>query len=151
LPVDPSRGLITGDLKQLTTSADDRQPSLSADGRTLVFSSNRTGNTDVWIKDLSSDREMALTATPVNEYFPRVTLDGSKVAYATANQEGRPFYVDVVPAGGGVPERVCDDCGLLWDWSSDGRRILFGQETVRFVSPIDTAARMVPSTLATPW
>jgi eukaryotic-like serine/threonine-protein kinase len=140
LPLDPSRALITGDLKQLTTSADDRQPSLSADGRTLVFSSNRTGNTDVWVKDLSSDREMALTATPVNEDFPKVTLDGRKVAYATANQEGLPFYVDVVPAGGGVPERVCDDCGTLWDWSSDGRRILFGEGAVRFVGPIDTAA-----------
>jgi Tol biopolymer transport system component/predicted Ser/Thr protein kinase len=140
LPVDPSRGLITGDLKQLTTSADDRQPSLSADGRTLVFSSNRTGNTDVWVKDLASGREMALTATPVNEDFPKVTLDGRKVAYATANQEGWPFYVDVVPAGGGVPERVCDDCGLIWDWSSDGRRILFGEGAVRFVGPIDTAA-----------
>ncbi len=140
LPVDPSRALITGDLKQITTSADDRQPSLSADGRTLVFSSNRTGNTDVWVKDLASGREMALTATPVNEDFPKVTLDGRKVAYATANQEGWPFYVDVVPAGGGVPERACDDCGLLWDWSSDGRRILFGEGAVRFVGPIDTAA-----------
>ena len=140
LPIEPSRAVITGDLKQLTTSADDRQPSLSADGRTLVFSSNRTGNTDIWIKDLSSDREIALTATPVKEDLPKVTLDGRKVAYATANQEGMPFYVDVVPAGGGVPERVCDDCGLLWDWSSDGRRILFGEGAVQFVGPIDTAA-----------
>lgn len=140
LPVDSSRALVTGELKQLTTSSDDRTPSLSADGRTLVFSSNRTGNTDVWIKDLASGRETALTATPVNEDLPKVTLDGSKVAYATANQAGLPFYVDVVPAGGGVPERVCDDCGVLWDWSSDGRWILFGQGAVRFVGPIDTAA-----------
>jgi hypothetical protein len=39
-----------------------------------------------------------------------------------------------------VPERVCDDCGVLWDWSSDGRRILFGEGAVRSVGPIDTAA-----------
>lgn len=130
----------TGELKQLTTSADDRAPSLSADGKTLVFSSNRTGNTDVWIKDLASGRETALTATPVNEDLPKVTLDGRKVAYATANEQGLPFYADVVSAGGGVPERVCEDCGLLWGWSSDGRWILFGEGAVRFVGPIDTAA-----------
>jgi Tol biopolymer transport system component len=91
LPVDPSRALVTGDLKQVTTSADDRQPSLSADGRTLVFSSNRTGNTDVWVKDLSSDREIAPTATLVNEDFLKVTPDGRKVAYSSSGQEGMPW------------------------------------------------------------
>ncbi len=143
LPVDPNRAQTTGDLKQLTTSADDRQPSLSADGTTLVFSSNRTGNTDVWVKDLSNDREIALTATPINEALPKVTLDGSKVAYNTADQQGDFVHVDVVPSGGGVPQRVCDDCGLLWDWSSDGRLILFNVERqvrVPFVGAIDTAA-----------
>jgi Tol biopolymer transport system component len=131
-------------LKQLTTSADDRQPSLSADGRTLVFNSNRTGNTDVWIKDLANDRESALTATPTNEHSPKVTLDGGRVAYNTADRQGSLADIDVVPAGGGVPERVCSDCGILWDWSSDGRRILFFVEgprvAVPFVGAIDTVA-----------
>jgi Tol biopolymer transport system component/predicted Ser/Thr protein kinase len=143
LPADPSRPQTTGDLKQLTTSVDDRQPSLSADGRKLVFCSNRTGNTDVWVKDLSNDREIALTATPMNEDSPKVTLDGRKVAYNTADQQGSLVHVDVVPAGGGVPERVCDDCGILWDWSSDGRWILFAAERqvpIPFVGAIDTSA-----------
>jgi Tol biopolymer transport system component len=76
----------------------------------------------------------------VNEYGPKPTLDGKKVAYATADQEGRPSHVDVVPAGGGVPEGLCDDCDPFWDWSSDGRRILFGEGAVRFAGPVDTSA-----------
>lgn len=35
---------------------------------------------------------------------------------------------------------MCDDCKYPWDWSSDGREILFGESVVRFVGPIDTAA-----------
>ena len=30
-----------------------------------------------------------------------------------------------IPADGGVPERICDDCGRPWDWSPDGTKILF--------------------------
>jgi Tol biopolymer transport system component len=142
VPFDPARAEIgAGGLKQLTTSADDRLPDLSADGRTLVFGSNRTGNTDVWVKDLSSGLEAALTATQVNEDSPKITRDGVKVAYNTADQHGSFVQVDVVPASGGVPRRMCDACGLVWDWSSDGRWILFADERQVPISvrAIDTA------------
>jgi Tol biopolymer transport system component len=141
VPVDPARAQIGGDLMQLTTSADDRLPDLSADGRTLVFGSNRSGNTDVWVKELSSGLEVALTATHMNEDSPKITRDGGKVAYNTADQHGSFVQVDVVPASGGVPERLCDACGLVWDWSSDGRWILFADERQlpMLVGAIDTA------------
>jgi Tol biopolymer transport system component/predicted Ser/Thr protein kinase len=123
LPLDASQARPAGDLKQLSNSADDRQPSISADGKTLVFCSNRTGNSDVWLKDLVSGRETALTATPANEDSPKVTFDGAKVAYNTV--ENQKWPVHVVSARGGVPEKVCDNCWSLWDWSTDGKRILF--------------------------
>jgi eukaryotic-like serine/threonine-protein kinase len=71
-----------------------------------------------------------------------VTRDGKTVAYNTADPQGAPVHVDVVPAGGGVPERVCDVCGTLWGWSSDGRWILFGaeQDLRIYVGAIDTTS-----------
>jgi hypothetical protein len=140
LPLDASEARPAGDLKQLTDSADDRQPGISADGKTLVFCSNRTGNTDVWVKDLVTGREAALTATPANEDSPRITFDGAKVAYNVSEDQKWPVYV--VPASGGVPERVCDHCGLLWDWSADGKRILFvaGGDAAPLVGVIDPAS-----------
>jgi Tol biopolymer transport system component/tRNA A-37 threonylcarbamoyl transferase component Bud32 len=152
LPLDASRARPNGDLKQLSNSADDRQPSVSLDGKTLVFASNRTGNTDVWLKDLSSGREMALTATPLNEDLPKVTPDGAKVAYNT--WDGQKELVHVVPATGGVPEKVCDDCGFLWSWSADSRRILFAapgaDSQTLVVSAIDPATATKASFLGHP-
>ena len=127
LPLDASQAKPVGDLKQLSNSDDDRQPSISADGGTLVFCSNRTGNSDVWVKDLVSGRETALTATFADEAMPKITFDGTKVAYNTAADNPKwPIYI--VSARGGVPEKVCDECGTVWDWSSDGKRILFAIE-----------------------
>jgi hypothetical protein len=82
-----------------------------------------------------------------------VTPDGRKVAYNTADSRGVFAYIDVVPSGGGVPERLCDDCGNLWGWSSDGRLILFVvecQPRLAFVGAVDTVAHMTVDFLKHP-
>ena len=50
-------------------------PSISVDGRKLAFLSNRSGNTDVWLRDMTSGKEIAVTATPGNESHPRLTRE----------------------------------------------------------------------------
>jgi len=123
--LDANRGRLSGEPQPLAQhgAAYDAQPSLSADGNKLVYITDRSGSRDVWIKDLTSGREMALTATPVPEGFPKISPDGSKVAYRVIENPKQAIYV--APSSGGAAEKACEDCGIPTDWSSDGTRLLF--------------------------
>src|SRR5262249_25711490 len=119
LPMDANSGKVTGRPRPLTQSADDNaRPSLSSDGRTLVFESGRSGNVDIWIRDMDSGKERALTATPWNETHPAISPDGSTVLYASPNG------INVVSTANGVAEKICD-CGMPMGWSPDGRSIYY--------------------------
>jgi TolB protein len=52
-------------------------------GKKLVFNSTRSGHPDVWIKDMITGKETALTDDPLNEDRTLLSPDGSKVAYQT--------------------------------------------------------------------
>jgi len=73
-------------------------PSVSRDGAKLVFTSERFGNRDVWIKDLKTGREAALTSTPLDEawlLFPpmepgwRTPSPGSPLSRFTSSTPAR--------------------------------------------------------------
>ena len=123
LPVDANRGTVGGPIKRMTEdAADDYDPSLSSDGSTLVYRSRRAGRFGVVLKRLATGVESVLTRTPA-DHHPAVSPDGSKVAYSFRENGRMPIFV--VAAGGGPPERVCDDCGEVEAWSPGGDQILY--------------------------
>ena len=74
---------MKGPPEQLTRDlAADYLPSMSADGKKLAFVSGRSGNPDIWMKDLESGKEKPLTESPAEEIAPRISPDGSLVSYA---------------------------------------------------------------------
>ena len=82
LPIDASQGRAKGPPEQLTRDlAADYLPSMSADGKKLAFVSLRSGNPDIWIKDLESGKEKPLTESAAEEGVPRISPDGSLVSY----------------------------------------------------------------------
>ncbi|HSM13884.1 MAG TPA: hypothetical protein VLA66_07425, partial [Thermoanaerobaculia bacterium] len=77
--------LVDGAVRQLTGSlAADRQPAYSPDGRSLVFSSNRTGNLDLWLLDLETSRLRQLTDDPAQDWDPGFTPDGSRILFSSS-------------------------------------------------------------------
>ena len=127
LPLDANHGKTLGQPQRITHDlAADGFPTVSADGRKLAFTSNRGGHMDVWIRELGASRQYPLTpSTADKDRAQRAHLspDGSRVAYSRPEGGKVPIYL--VASGGGPEEKVCEDCGIVLAWSSDGRRLLY--------------------------
>lgn len=125
LPIDANRGVVRGDLRLLVDSGGgDAAGDISVDGRKLVFRSGRTRAVEIWMKDLTTQKETALTDDPkIPKSMPKISHDGSRVAFTRFEQGKRVTYV--TPAGGGVPQAVSDSCGGPSDWSWDGGKLIY--------------------------
>ena len=76
LPIDAAQGLVKGDLEQITRDlAADYAPSMSADGKKVAYVSWRSGNGEIWMKDLESGKEKPLTESSAEATSPRMSPD----------------------------------------------------------------------------
>jgi Tol biopolymer transport system component/DNA-binding winged helix-turn-helix (wHTH) protein len=127
LPVDANQGKAIGKLEQVTQGGSaEVNPSISVDGKSLVFVSDRSGNPDIWMKDLESGREKALTVTPQHEISPGISSDGAWVTYFT-----RAGDIQVTATNGGLTKTVCEGCGGAWDWGPDNQSLIFNSGSIR--------------------
>jgi Tol biopolymer transport system component len=123
LPLDANRGKVEGRLERVTQdAADDYDPSVSGDGAALVYRSRRAGRFGVIFKRLGTNAETLLTRMP-EDHYAALSRDGARVAYSFRRDGKFPMFV--VAASGGTPEKVCDDCGPVEEWSADGGRITY--------------------------
>ncbi len=133
IPVDADQGRVTGDVVRLTQSAaDERNPALTLDGKRVFFGTNRSGNQDIWVKDLTSGKETNLTNSPGDENRPTINATGSKLAYRRMDQPSPTISMMSIgqdSAGlpqAGVPQKIQGGpCGYPWAWTSDGKRLAF--------------------------
>ena len=143
LPIEANRGKVTGAARLLTSDeADNLAQSISADGKKVVFVSNRTGSWEIWGKDLSTGVERALTTSGRPKSFPQITRDGELVAWKVNDIGDRVIFA--TPFAGGAAEQLCANCGAPVAWSMDRKSLLFGQRKSgrRFVGLLDVAARI---------
>src|SRR5262249_14281713 len=78
LPIDANAAKVTGAIQRLTHNADnDAWPSLSRDGKTMVFLSDRLKHWDVWKKDFATGTETPLTNDASTKSWPEITADGA--------------------------------------------------------------------------
>jgi len=119
LPVNDA-GVVAPARRVTATSALQWWPSVSEDGRRLVFRGDKGG---LWIRELDTDREVLLVSSQrlVRGF---ITADGSRVAFQVFDRKGEIF---AVPSTGGGLERLCADCGdgFLEAWSRDKTRLLY--------------------------
>ena len=70
----------------------DYSPSLSADGRFLSFVSLRSGNREIWLKDLAPGSDgipLQLTNHPTTDDAPALSRDGSQLLYVAYETDPR--------------------------------------------------------------
>ena len=108
------------ELRYLTSSGHDRQPSASPDGRMVAFSSDRDGRPRIWIKEPATGGEAPLTDGP--DFSPRFSPDGSTILFVRGQTPDFSLYR--VALVGGESRKLAENTQDA-DWSPDGRQIAF--------------------------
>jgi Tol biopolymer transport system component len=106
--------------RALTYSGSDSSPSVSPNAELVAFRSDRDGGPRIWLKQLTSGNEVALTEGP--DDFPRFSPDGSSLLFIRT--EGQVASLFRVPVLGGDIRKVAENVRSA-DWSPDGKQIVF--------------------------
>ena len=110
----------------------------------IAFSSNRDGNTEIYVMDADGKNQRRLTNNPASDHSPSWSLDGKRIAFVS-NRDGHVHPIRgwptseiyVMDADGGNQQNVTKDPHHDWSpsWSPDGKRIVFVSERDREDNP----------------
>jgi Tol biopolymer transport system component len=108
------------------STATDREPTLSPDGRHLAFNSDRLGYYEIHVADADGSRQVALTSMgPTAMGSPRWSPDNQTIVFDRYENGHSSIYT--ISSGGGKPRRVTE--GEFRDirpsYSRDGKWIYF--------------------------
>ena len=119
LPIDLNSGRVTGPLSPVPNAGGSQiYPSLSHDGKVLVYQQNSPSGDEVLLRDNAKGTEAVLIAQLVRA---KLSPDGSRVAFS--NSKG--LYL--LDSGGGQPKALIETAERLvaYGWSPDGKRVIF--------------------------
>jgi TolB protein len=117
-----------GNLKKLTNNqSDDLSPSRSPDGKKLVFSSDRAGKNQIYIKDLTTGIEERITYIDKNSCVSPVWSSQNKIAFVAVEKDISLFDIYTMNPDGTGLRRLTEGNRDNWEpcWSPDGRYIVF--------------------------
>jgi serine/threonine protein kinase len=89
---------------QLTTTADNYTPASSADGRFIVFASNRSGSFNLWRINAEDGSDPTQLTFSDGNFYPSVSPDNQWVAYD--NVVNSEVSIWKIPLNGGQPIKV---------------------------------------------
>ena len=102
-------------------------PSLSPDGRWIVYSGEGSGNRDIYLKGVGGQNAINLTAdSPADDDQPAFSPDGERIAFRSGREGGGIF---VMGRTGEAVRRVTRG-GFKPSWSPDGTHLAFATENV---------------------
>ena len=136
------------DSVRLTTdSHTDKQPSLSPDAGTVVFTSTRSGTSRIWTMGADGSNPTALntgSATDVPESAARFSPGGDRILFSSPRTNTTQIWI--VPAAGGTATQVTHDANgaFFGSWSPDGNSIYYVDGTDRTkIHNVDVASGTV--------
>ena len=103
----------------------------------IAFSSDRDGNTEIYVMAADGKNQRRLTNNPASDYSPSWSPDGKRIAFVSRRDghvhpiRGRPTSeIYVMDADGGNQQNLTNDPHHDWSpsWSPDGKRIVFGSD-----------------------
>jgi serine/threonine protein kinase len=112
------------------------EPTFSPDGETIAYVSDRTGNFDIFLKQVSGGPDVNVTNSPADDVQPAFSPDGKQIAFVSTRESTTHLTYEnfgvpptggdiwVMPALGGSPRRIAVS-GNFPSWSSDGSSLVF--------------------------
>jgi len=88
-------------------SSVDRQPVYAPDGETILFSSNRGGDLDLWTINTRTGSVLQLTDDEARDWDPAFSPDGSKIVWSS--DRGGNLEIWIANADGSGARQVSDD------------------------------------------
>ena len=125
-------------------------PQLSRDDRLLALQRTVNGNVDIWVTDVERGGERRFTFEPVRDRTPVWSPDARHVAFAS--ERTGVFDIYERPFDGPGTETLLvasSDAKLVYDWSPDGRFVLYGVQDPKtgndlWVVPVTGDRKPVP-------
>lgn len=112
------------------------EPTFSPDGETIAYVSDRTGNFEIFLKQVSGGPDVNITNSPSDDVQPAFSPDGKQIAFVSTRESTTHLTYEnfgvpptggdiwVMPALGGSPRRIAGK-GNFPSWSSDGSSLVF--------------------------
>jgi Tol biopolymer transport system component len=126
LPVSPSTGLPTeAPEKVIASSRENSRGAWSADSRTIAFNSDRTGDMNIWIHQLSDGSSRPLTQGPGGDFQPRFSPDGRRLAFFSTRAGSVDVWVVDVEKGRARRWTEGASVNVNPIFSPDGQRIAY--------------------------
>ncbi len=117
-----------GNFSQVSFSQEgaDFDPDVSKDGKQIVFASTQHRNTsDIYIKNVESRVVTQLTNDPANDVMPRVSPEGTRIAFASNRSGNWDIYVMPITGGKAIQMTSSAADDLHPSWSPDGSQLVF--------------------------
>jgi eukaryotic-like serine/threonine-protein kinase len=96
-------------------------PTWSPDGRFIAYTSDQSGNFDIWVQPVAGGRAVQVTSDQAADWQPAWSPDGNSLAFRSEREGGGLF---IAPAFGGR-ERRLTAFGYGPQWTPNGSQILF--------------------------
>ncbi|MGI8785802.1 MAG: protein kinase domain-containing protein [Acidobacteriota bacterium] len=117
---------VTSSTKFIASTRHEAGPQFSRDGRRIVFHSDRSGTSEIWVCDANGLNLLQLTSFGgAYTGTPRWSPDSRRIAFDV--RAGGHSDIHVIDADGGAPRRVTTEQSneVVPSWSNDGRWIYF--------------------------
>jgi lipoprotein-anchoring transpeptidase ErfK/SrfK len=109
--------------------ANEREPSCSPDGRSVVFASDATGSYQLYLMPLNQAAPVQITSSEGINFAPVFSPDGSSIAFVSTRDKGIPT-IWMIDADGSNPRQITTELGrdTSPSWGPDGRELLFSSD-----------------------
>ena len=117
----------------------------------VAFTSERSGNAEIYIMNVDGDNEIRLTDNPAYDGWPSWSPDGSQIAFMS-ERSGNPDIFVMNADGSNVRQLTNHPANDIWpEWSPDGKWIAFpsrrdGNFEIYLINPDGTHLQRLTNT-----
>lgn len=123
-----SLGQLENDKNTLTkiTNSQNAYPFPYSDGKSIIFQSNRLGNTDIYSKNLETGKLKQLTNNSADDRTPSISPDGKYVAFVSTRDGNYDVFIMNIDGSNLINITQDPESKDIHPyWSPDGTKIIF--------------------------